>query len=158
MVTLADTLMTIVPDDGGIEIDAMIENKDIGFVTEGQEVEIKVDAFPFTRYGLITGRVRKISRDAFQGASPAPQVVGTPTTSASGSGNGNGNAQANSGSELAYPAKITMDKDFIVTDKGPSKIQPGMRVAAEIKTGDRRVIDFLLSPFLQTVREAARER
>ena len=156
VVTLADTLMTIVPDEGGIEIDAMIENKDIGFVSEGQEVEIKVDAFPFTRYGLITGKVRKISRDAFQGASPAPQVIGTPTIAGSQT-QGGGNAQQQ-GSELAYPAKITMDRDYIVTDAGPSKILPGMRVAAEIRTGDRRVIDFLLSPFQQTVKEALRER
>ena len=60
IVTAADTLMTIVPDDAGIEIDAQVENMDIGFVHEGQSVEIKLDAFPFTRYGLITGTVRSL--------------------------------------------------------------------------------------------------
>src|SRR5215510_4067405 len=71
VVTTADTLMTIVPDGTGIEVDALVQNKDIGFVQEGQDVEVKLEAFPFTRYGLIGGRVRKLGRDA-----AAPNVPG----------------------------------------------------------------------------------
>jgi hemolysin D len=63
VVTTADTLMEIVPDGAGVEAEANVENKDIGFVREGQEVEVKFDAFPFTRYGLIKGKVRKLSHD-----------------------------------------------------------------------------------------------
>ncbi len=56
VVTTADTLMTIVPDGTGIEVDCLVPNKDIGFVSEGQEVELKLEAFPFTRYGLVQGK------------------------------------------------------------------------------------------------------
>ena len=77
VVTTADTLMTIVPDGTGIEIEAQVENKDIGFVREGQPVEIKYDAFPFTRYGLANGTVRRLGRDAVQS-----QINGQSTASA----------------------------------------------------------------------------
>jgi hemolysin D len=57
-------LLTIVPISTSIEVQAMIENQDIGFVEVGQPAVIKVDAFPFTRYGTINGVVEKVSRDA----------------------------------------------------------------------------------------------
>ena len=153
VVTTADTLMTIVPDGTGIEVEAMVQNKDIGFVHEGQEVEVKLDAFPFTRYGLVKGRVRKLGRDAVQpgpGGSAAPAGSGSAASAAS--------AQNAPPPDLAYPAKITLSRDFIMVENGPRKIEPGMHVSAEIKTGDRRAIDYLLSPIMQTVTEAAHER
>ena len=61
-------------------------------------------------------------------------------------------------SDLSYPAMVTLARDWIDVDGRRETIQPGMQVSAEIKTGDRRAIDFLLSPFLQTIREAGRER
>jgi hemolysin D len=150
VVTTADTLMTIVPDGTGIEVEAMVENKDIGFVREGQEVELKFDAFPFTRYGLIKGTVRKLGRDAVQAAGrSSPQNGGTASGPASA---------PPSASDLSYPAKVTLVRDWIDVDGRRETIQPGMQVSAEIKTGDRRAIDFLLSPVLQTIREAGRER
>lgn len=152
VVTTADTLMTIVPDGAGIEIEAMVENKDIGFVREGQEVELKFDAFPFTRYGLIKGRLRKIGRDAAPSFQPGSAA---PTSASSGATAAATNASA---SDLSYPTKITLSRDWIMVDERKETIQPGMRVAAEIKTGDRRVIEFLLSPVMQTVSEAGRER
>jgi hemolysin D len=144
VVTTADTLMTIVPDGAGIEVDALIENKDIGFVREGLEVEIKLDAFPFTRYGLITGTVRKLGRDSVHSA-PRPQST-------------NGAAPVPQPSDLSYPAKVTLSRDWIDVDGRRETIQPGMQVSAEIKTGDRRAIEFLLSPVMQTIKEAGRER
>jgi hemolysin D len=144
VVTTADTLMTIVPDGAGIEVDALVANKDIGFVQEGQEVEVKLEAFPFTRYGLINGRVRKLGRDA---ATAAPNAVGaTP-----GVGPG-------APAELAYPAKVWLAQDWIAVDGKREPIRAGMRISAEIKTGERRVIEYLLSPVVQAVKEAGRER
>lgn len=152
VVTTADTLMTIVPDGTGIEIEANVENKDIGFVREGQEVEVKIDAFPFTRYGLIKGAVRKLGRDASSGSA----TQGGPARDAAA------RAQANSaqapGGDLAYPAKVTLSQDWIAVDDKRERLQPGMRVSVEIKTGDRRVIEYLLSPVVQAVSEAGRER
>jgi hemolysin D len=58
--------MVVVPDDSAVEVEAMIQNRDIGFVREGQAVRVKLDAFPFTDYGLIEGGVESISRDAVE--------------------------------------------------------------------------------------------
>jgi hemolysin D len=152
VVTTADTLMMIVPDGTGIEIEANVENKDIGFVREGQEVEVKIDAFPFTRYGLIKGAVRKLGRDASSGSATQGGTARDAATQAQAA-----SAQA-SGGELAYPAKITLAQDWIGVDDKRERLQPGMRVSAEIKTGDRRVIEYILSPVMQAVSEAGRER
>ena len=56
------SLMTIVPHDASIEIEAMILNQDIGFVEPGQEVVIKVEAFPFTRYGTVERETRSTAK------------------------------------------------------------------------------------------------
>ena len=152
VVTTADTLMTVVPDGAGVEVEAMVENKDIGFVREGQDVEVKFDAFPFTRYGLIKGTLRKISHDA---ATTGPQGASAPASTSPGATPPAANAGA---ADLAYATKISLARDWIMADGRRDSIQPGMRVAAEIKTGDRRVIEFLLSPVMQAVTEAGRER
>ena len=152
VVTTADTLMTIVPDGTGIEVEASVENKDIGFVREGQEVEVKLDAFPFTRYGLIKGKVRRLSRDATPTTLP-PQDRSSPPGGQSAK-----DAQQQPSTDLAYAAKVTLDRDWIAVDGKTERFQPGMRVSAEIKTGERRVIEYILSPVMQTVKEAGRER
>ena len=153
VVTTADTLMTIVPDGTGIEVDCLVPNKDIGFVSEGQDVEVKLEAFPFTRYGLVKGRVRKLGRDAATNPNAAPP--GSMAAMAQTL------APASSGAppaELAYPAKVTLLQDWIEVDGRHEPIRAGMRVSAEIKTGDRRVIEYLLSPVMQAVKEAGRGR
>jgi hemolysin D len=144
VVTTADTLMTIVPDGTRIEVDALVQNRDVGFVQEGQEVEVKLDAFPFTRYGLVPGRLRKLARDAAMPAASGPASPGAAGAAPSG--------------ELAYPAKVSLLQDWIEVDGRREPIRPGMRVQAEIKTSDRRVIEYLLSPVVQAVKEAGRER
>jgi hemolysin D len=153
VVTTADTLMTIVPDGTGIEVDCLVQNKDIGFITEGQQVELKLEAFPFTRYGLVQGRVRKLGRDAATNPNAAPP--GSLAAMAPMPQQGSSGAPP---TELAYPAKVTLLQDWILVDGRHEQIRAGMRVSAEIKTGDRRVIEYLLSPVMQAVKEAGRER
>ena len=150
VVTTADTLMTIVPDGTGIEVDCLVPNKDIGFVREGQDVEVKLEAFPFTRYGLVKGRVRKLGRDAATNPNAAPpgSMAQIPQSGTSGA----------PPAELAYPAKVTLLQNWILVDGHPEEVRAGMRVSAEIKTGDRRVIEYILSPVMQAVKEAGRER
>jgi HlyD family type I secretion membrane fusion protein len=151
VVTTADILMTIVPDGTGIEVDCLVLNKDIGFVGESQDVEVKLEAFPFTRYGLVKGRVRKLGRDAATSPNAPPGTLAAmaqPAASAPGA----------PPAELAYPAKVTLLQDWILVDGRREKIRSGMRVSAEIKTGDRRVIEYLLSPVMQAAKEAGRER
>jgi hemolysin D len=151
VVTTADTLMDIVPDGAGIEVEANVENKDIGFVREGQAVEVKFDAFPFTRYGLVKGTVKKLGRDAAPASAPQAGVTKGSSTQTQAV------AQAANG-ELAYLAKITLAQDWIAVADQRERLQPGMRVSAEIKTGDRKVIEYILSPVVQVVSEAGRER
>lgn len=145
VVTPAQQLMVIVPDDAGIEVEARIENKDMGFVQVGQSVEVKVDAFNFTRYGLLHGKVTDITRDAVeQGQQFAPRDGETLSQP----------PQAGS----VYIARVVLDDTSIDTERGSTEIGPGMAVTAEIKTGRRRVIQYILSPLSRYVHEAARER
>lgn len=141
----AKPIMVIVPDDAAIEVEAQILNKDIGFVREGQAVRVKLEAYPFTDYGLIEGRVESISRDAIdysqQGAGAARDTQGRPPPTG-----------------LVYAARIRLDQRRIRVGNGWQPIGPGLSVQAEIKTGERRIIQYLLSPIAQTMDEAGRER
>lgn len=130
VVTPAQQLMVIVPREQRLEVDAWIENKDIGFVAVGQPVEIKVETFLFTRYGLIAGKVMNISQDA------VPLEKGG----------------------LIYAARVAMDRSTIVVDGKEVSLSPGMNVTVEIKTGQRRLIEYFLSPLLKAKQESLRER
>lgn len=105
-------------------------------------------------YGLVKGRVRKLGRDA---ASPQ-QAATTNGVNTTGSGAAAASALSSQGMEFAYPAKVTLDQDFVTVDGRREPIRPGMRIAAEIRTGDRRIIEYLLSPVVQAMHEAGRER
>ncbi len=62
--TPAQQLAVVVPSDAVLEVEAKVSNRDIGFIHAGQEAQIKVDTFNFTRYGLLHGKVLSVSRDA----------------------------------------------------------------------------------------------
>jgi hemolysin D len=130
VVTPAQELMIVVPQDHPVEVVAQVENKDVGFVKNGQIVEIKVETFPFTLYGTIPGKVLSVSDDA------APiEKVG-----------------------LVYPTRVSMDRDTIDVEGRLVNLSPGMAVTVEIKTGQRRVMEYLLSPLLKSIKESLRER
>lgn len=130
VVTPAQQLMVIAPEEGSLEVEAILENKDIGFVNESQEAEIKVDAFPFTRYGTLEGKVTSISRDAVQ-----IDKVG-----------------------LVYTARVNLNRSTIRIENKEIRLSPGMTVAVEIKTGKRRVMEYFLSPLIQATQSSIRER
>jgi hemolysin D len=148
VVTPAQTLMVIVPSDSRLEIEATVENKDIGFVAEGNPVEIKIETFNFTKYGLLRGRVLQLSRDAMmpERAQPGSADPRQPTA-----------APANN-QESVYTARISLDRDAMEIDGRPIALGPGMAVIAEIKTGRRRVIEYVLSPVLRYSHDSIRER
>ncbi len=141
------TLMRIAPSSAPVEVEARLANKDIGFVRAGMPAEIKVQTFPFTRYGLIKAVVTSVSRDAVTDPR-APDA----TTAASGT------QGAASGEDLHYLMRLKLDHDTMNIDGKPVKLTPGMEVTAEIKTGRRRVVDYVLSPLARATREAGRER
>jgi hemolysin D len=150
VVTAAQQLMEIVPQDGGIEVEAMVSNMDVGFVHEGQDAEVKVDTFNFTKYGLLRGVVESVSADAVtQESNPSPLVPRSQQPDA------DSNPDPNS---LAYAARISLDKSAMNIDGRTVRLEPGMAVTVEIKTGRRRVISYLLSPLLRFQSESLKER
>jgi len=130
VVPAAQPLMSIVPKEPLVEIEAVLENKDIGFVKEGQSAEVKIDAFEYTKYGTIPAHVTHVSRDAI----------------------------ADEKKVLTYLVKIVLDKSSITVDGTDMPLSAGMTVNVEIKTGTRRVIEYVLGPLLQHERESFNER
>ena len=152
VVTPAQALAVVVPADSGLEIEAMVSNRDIGFIHVGDDVQIKVDTFNFTLYGLIHGKVLNVSHDAI--TRDKPQDKSNDLTS--------GAATASSeprGRELVYAARVSLDRTKMQLDDDTRvNLSPGMAVTTEIKTGSRRIISYLLSPLLKYMHESLRER
>ena len=130
VVPAAQPLMLIVPRQKQIEVEAFMENKDIGFVKEGQPAAVKIDAFEYTKYGTISGRVTHVSRDAIKDEKKG----------------------------LIYSVKVVLDKASILVEGHDMPLSAGMSANVEIKTGTRRVIEYVLSPLLQHRRESLNER
>jgi len=154
VVTPAQVLMVVVPAESRIEIEAMIQNKDIGFVQEGNDVEVKIDTFNFTRYGLLHGKVLTVSADSIAREKPQAQQ-GTDKTTASAATAQSSEPQ---GQELVYSARVSLDETRMLIERKWVDLVPGMAVTAEIKTGQRRIIEFLLAPLLRYRQESLRER
>jgi hemolysin D len=154
VVSSGQSLLTIVPLDGAIEIEAMIANKDIGFVQSGQSAVVKVEAFPFTRYGVIEGSVVKVSRDAVddRDATNLSDAANAAKPQAGAS------TQSSRTQNLVFPATIRLAQRTIDIDGKEVALTPGMAVTVEIKTGQRRAIDYVLSPLREITAQAARER
>ena len=123
-------LLVIVPGEQTLEVEALVPNKDIGFIREGQSVAVKIDSFPFTRYGLIEGIVISVSDDAIQ-----HERLG-----------------------LVYTARVQLERTSMEIDGRTIQLSAGMGVSAEVKTGRRRVAEFLLSPVARNASESMRER
>jgi hemolysin D len=128
-----------------VEVEAMVQNKDIGFVKTGQRVAVKLEAFNFTDYGLVDGVVDNISRDAIDMGNKIADQNGQKSQGEVG---------------LVYAARIRLLCGARETNRSQlcDRVQPGMSVQAEIKTGTRRIIQYLLSPLAKSVQEAGRER
>jgi hemolysin D len=141
-------LLAVVPLDSHLEIEAMVSNRDIGFVHAGQGAEIKVDTFNFTRYGLIHGDVLSVSKDAItrDKSQEKPSDKGTERTG------------GESGQELNYAARVSLDRTQMQVEDKLVNLTPGMAVTVEIKTGSRRIIGYLFSPVMQYKQEMFRER
>ncbi len=151
VVTPAQSLAVIVPSDSQLEIEAMVSNRDVGFVHAGDEVEIKVDTFDFTRYGLLHGRVLSISSDAIVRDNAGDKSNDKQPGS-------NAGTSEPKGQELTYAARISVDRTQMQVEDKKVNLSPGMAVTAEIKTGSRRIISYLLSPLIKYKQESLRER
>jgi hemolysin D len=130
VVTSAQTLMIVVPDDDDLEIEALVLNKDIGFIEIGQVASVKFEAFPYTVYGSMPGIIRDVSRD----------VIEDPRLG------------------FVYPVRVRLQFSSMLIDNRPVPVSAGMRATVDIVTEKRRLIDFILSPILRFRDEAFRER
>jgi len=148
VVTPAQPLAVVVPLDSGLEIEASLANDDIGFVHEGQDVEVKVHTFNFTRYGLLHGRVISVSSDAIS----RDGGEGRPRSQDGKEGD------RQQGQDLVYMARISLDQRQMRSGDHVVDLGPGMAVTAEVKTGSRRIIGYLLSPVARYEHDVLRER
>lgn len=130
VVEAAQPLMVVVPSGASLHAEVLIENKDVGHVKVGQEVALKLDAFPHFKHGLVPGVLLDIADDAIE-----DQVLG-----------------------LVYPARISLGKDKVMVDGREVPLAPGMSVTAEIRTGERRVYEFFLEPLLRHSEQSFDER
>lgn len=155
VVTSGQPLMVLVPSTKSLEVMALVQNQDIGFVKDRQEVVLKVDAFPFSHYGTLKGTVTRISNEAVDSqeatASSDASTLARPA-----------NNSALSGSQrvqnLVYPVTVQLDQTSINADGKDVPLMPGMMVTAEVQTGSRRVIQYLLAPIWEATSQAAHER
>ena len=151
VVTPAQQLAVVVPSDATLEVEAMISNRDIGFIHAGQDAQIKIDTFNFTRYGLLHGRVLNVSQDAIVHDAPSDKTKDR--QSDPGSTNSEPKDQ-----QLNYSARVSLDRTKISVEDTLADVTPGMAVTVEVKTGSRRIISYLLSPILKYQQETLRER
>jgi len=152
VVSPAQQLMMIVPRGSSIEVETMISNRDIGFVDAGQDAEIKIDTFNFTRYGLLHGKVISVSQDAVVKDKP-PERNG-----AAKQGGALSESSEPAGQELLYAARVSLEGAQMQVEDKMVNLAPGMAVTVEIKTGQRRIIEYVMSPLLRYKHESLRER
>ncbi len=143
-------LLTLVPQDEPLYADISVRNEDIGFTQIGQTAQIKLAAYPFQKYGMLSGTVIHLSADA---AETGKQEGGRAGMSSAGSDSGAGLNVA------FYKARVALDRQALRSPAGKElALTPGMQVVAEINQGRRTVLEYLLSPVGKAVREAGRER
>ncbi len=130
VVSPADPIMVIVPKDSELLVEARVLNKDVGFVTPGQKARVKIDSFPYTKYGIIEGEVRRLSADAVE-----DELLG-----------------------LVYTAEIVLSDDRVLVGQNYVTLTPGMSATVEIQTGDRAIIEYFLSPLQEYQDETLNER
>ncbi len=150
VVSSGQTLLTVVPLEGPIEIEAMLANQDVGFVEPGQSATIEIEAFPVSRYGAIDGRVIKVSRDGIS-ERDAMNLSDTANMVEAAKSQKTPQTKPSRMQNLFFPATLTLDRTSMDIDGKEVSLRPGMAVSVDIRTGSRRVIDFVLSPLREVV-------
>ena len=153
VLTSSEELMRIVPDGAGLEIEAYLENKDIGFVASGQPAVVKIESFPFTRFGTLDATVERVAHDAIP-QPDAQSIEGNPTKPP----RNDYFAGAQRVQNLFFPVTLRAQKSTMSVEGEEIPLTPGMAVTVEIKTGKRRILEYLFSPLVETASRAMRER
>lgn len=146
VVSPGSVLMSLVPHDDLLQAEIMIKNEDVGFVHPGQEVKIKLTAYPFQKYGMIEGEVIHVGADSIQ--SQQPQMDAS----------SNSNSPQQQTMVMNYKALIKLNAQQIILDGKVLKLTSGMQTVCEIHLGKRTVMEYLLSPVQKAWHESGRER
>jgi hemolysin D len=145
VVTTAQPVVGIVPEGTPLEVNAVVMNKDIGYVKEGQTCVIKVDTFDFQKYGTIEGIVEVVNPYSVDDNKEKDKDK----SKSSDAGNESG----------GYPVCVKMTAEILKTKNGDVyKIRPGMSVMVEVNVGKRRVIEFFLFPVIRYLDEGLKVR
>jgi len=153
VVTSGQEAMRVVPQDSRLQIEAYVLNRDIGFVRLGQDAVVKVESFPFTRYGSVKAHVVRIARDAIP-SPDASAIEGDPAHASNASGFAGGERTQN----LVFAVELEPDAPTILVDGVEQPLISGMAATVEIKTGSRRLLEYLFSPLVEVASRAMRER
>ena len=153
VITSGQEIMRVVPQDSKLEIEAYVLNRDIGFVSVGQEAVVKVESFPFTLYGSIKARVVRIAKDAIP-SPDASAIEGDPTRASNASGFAGGERTQN----LVFAVVLEPEASSISVDGVDQPLTSGMAATVELKTGARRLLEYLFSPLVEVASRAMRER
>jgi hemolysin D len=156
VVTTGQEVMRLVPTDGSVEIQAYITNDDIGFVTPGQTATVKIDSFPFTRFGTLDAVVTDVAYDAIP-ADQANQAIDDATRKADPASRGL-TPTAKPMTDLVFQATLKPNRGAISVNGHDVPLTAGMTVTVEIKTGSRRIIGYLFSPIVEVASQSMGER
>ena len=152
VVTSGQELMSVVPEGATLEIECYLPNKDIGFVKEGEPAIIKIESFPFSRYGTINATVTRVARDAIPEPDANQQEMDPTKRTPRPSGG------ATRTQNLVFPVTLSLDQTAINVDGAKIPLSAGMAVTVEIRTGSRRILEYVFSPLVETASDAMKER
>ena len=153
VVASGQEIMRIVPEDSGLEIEAYVRNRDIGFISVGQEAAVKVESFPYARYGAIRAHVVRIAMDAIP-EPDAEAIEGDPARVSAAAGFAGSERTQN----LVFPVVLKPDAATISVDGVAEPLTSGMAVTVELKTGARRMLEYLFAPLVEVASKAMHER
>jgi hemolysin D len=153
VVTSGQEIMRVVPQDSKIEIEAYVLNRDIGFVSVGQEAVVKIESFPFTRYGSIKARVVRIAKDAIP-SPDASAIEGDPARASNTTGFAGGERTQN----LVFAVVLEPETSTIPVEGADQPLTSGMAATVELKTGSRRLLEYVFSPLVEVASRSMRER
>jgi hemolysin D len=158
VVTTGQQLLVVAPTEGSLQVEALVANLDIGFVKLGQSAAIKVDAFPFTRFGVLHGKVMRIASQAVEEQEAKRGLANAPATANANTAGAPPASQAGQPQSFVFPVTLALEEQAMNINGATIPLTSGMTVTVEIKTDSRRVIDYLLSPLAKIASEALKER
>jgi len=123
-------VLEVVPLDKELIVETRITTRDVGHVKVGHPVTIKVTTFDFARYGGISGELKDVSASTFLDEEGEPY----------------------------YRGVVTLDRGYVGGDPELNRVLPGMTVQADIKTGKKTLLAYLLKPVVSSVKTSFRER